>query len=174
MKRLAPALLVAAGLLAGRVAAADDKAPAELDALRWYEGSWTCQTFDYDAKHVKTAAGAATVHVQRALANHWYEVVMDIAPGKELPAGWHTHEFKGYDPKAKKWIQIALVSEAGGWAHLESAGLMKDTMVWTLVGEPKSTARGVMHRISDTEYEHTEEENGAATWSKHCTKAATR
>jgi hypothetical protein len=147
----------------------------EMAALDFYEGSWSCRTYDYPGGK-KTEGPAATVRVARVLGGHWYKVEVDIAPSEAEPAGWHTEEYKGYDPEFKKWVHLALADVPGGWVRpVVSDGLRDNKMIWTpLEPQPGPPQRAIMTRLSDSEYDHVAEEDGGAgfapAWSKRCLK----
>ncbi len=144
-------------------------------ALGFYEGKWQCQTFDYAAPNAtKTPGPPATVRVARVLDGNWYKVELDLAPDATYPRGFHTQEFKGYDPETKKWVMVGMLSQPGAWVTFGSEGLIDNKMIWVPSKSEGKPSRGVMTRISDHEYDHVEEEDGghgfAPTWSKHCMK----
>ncbi len=147
-----------------------------MSALEFYAGHWQCETTEYAAPGTgKTPGPPATVHVERVLDGSWYKIQMDIAPSADSPTGWHTQEFKGFDPATKKWVMVGVMSKPGSWVTFGSEGFADNRMIWTPTTPETPPTRGVMTRVSDTEYDHVEEQAGASgfvpTWSKHCKKA---
>jgi hypothetical protein len=89
------------------------KPPAELDQLKWTEGTWRCEG--------KAPAGAmgpehgykSTMKIKRELDGFWMAGEYEQKKSKDNPMPIKARSFLGYDPVAKKIVSVG-VDNVGG------------------------------------------------------------
>jgi hypothetical protein len=115
----APAPAAAAGppAVASAPPPGPPKPPAELDQIKWLEGSWRC-----DGKAPAGAMGPehaykSTMKVKRELDGFWYSGDYEQKKTKDNPMAVKARSFLGFDPVAKKVISLG-VDNFGGALQL--------------------------------------------------------
>jgi hypothetical protein len=138
--------------------------PAELKALDYFAGSWTCIS--------KVEAGPmgpahqVTTHAEAKweLGNYWLHFHGDEEKSKENPVAKQADVYLGYDAASKKYPALGVFFGGGWMANGSSTGWEGDKIVWTgdvmMMGK-KSTSKHTFTKKSDTEYSTLVEHAGA-------------
>jgi len=166
-------------LVASSALAADAPKPAaEMSALKYFGGSWTC-TGDSPAGPFGPAHKTeSTAVLKMDLDGFWLS-----GPVNEKKTASNTQPVKGtihlgYDPKGKQYVMV-WVDNFGSWATEMSPGWKGDTIDWAgeqvTMGE-KSASRDTFTKKGDAEYIHKFDMNVNGQWTtiieETCKKAA--
>jgi hypothetical protein len=132
-KPAAPAPAAAAKPPAAAVAAPPPAAPkpaAELDQLKYFEGSWKC-----DGKQPAGPFGPehpykSVFKMKKDVENFWVALEYEQKKSKVHPMPIKAKGFVGYDAVSKKFVTIG-VDNTGGWISEISGGWEGDKMVFS-------------------------------------------
>jgi hypothetical protein len=96
------------------------KPPAELDGIKWLEGSWHCDGKAPAGPMGPEHAYKSSMKVKRDLDGFWYVGEYEQRKSKDNPMAIKARTFMGFDPVAKKVITFG-VDSVGGALQLSGA-----------------------------------------------------
>ena len=121
------------------IALAQSQPPAELERLKYFEGSWRCQQPADSSK----PTGAFTWNVTRSLNDFWY---LGNAESVSNEQPINTREFIGYDTASEKLVRSVVVGN-GNFYNLTADDWSDDKLVWSGKITMKGVARALRQEI---------------------------
>jgi hypothetical protein len=131
------------------IASAQTKTDPKLDALNYFQGSWTCQA----KKLNDTKVDEFTWNLKRSLDGFWF--LGAVSHQKKIL----THDTLGYNTVSEKFGRTILTSD-GRFINAIAEGWQKENWTWegslvNMVSKKKEPFRQVIVRKSDREFNAT-------------------
>jgi hypothetical protein len=106
------------------------KPAAELDSLKYFEGSWKCEGKQPAGPFGPEHPYKSSFKMKKDVDNFWIALEYEQKKSKVHPTPIKAKGFVGFDSAAKKFITIG-VDNTGGWINESSSGWEGDKLVFT-------------------------------------------
>ncbi|HZP65883.1 MAG TPA: DUF1579 family protein [Rudaea sp.] len=130
--------------------------PAELAALDYFGGDWSCSGKAFASPMGPEHATTASVHAAWSVGNMWLHVDYDEKKSAANPQPYHVGVYMGYDAGKKEFVE-GCVDGLGGYCTEASPGWNGDTLVFegkANGGGQEYVARDTFVKKSATEFTH--------------------
>ena len=154
------------------------KPAAELEQLKYFEGTWNCTGKAFASPEGPEHANKGTATIKLDVDKFWYAVRYEEQASKNSPRPTKLAAFWGYQAATKSFV-AASFDNLGNSALESSKGWDGDKLVWTgpMVGRRNVAIRDTFTKKGDAELVHLGETRPAkGDWTKldeeTCKKAA--
>ncbi|MDQ6689859.1 MAG: hypothetical protein M3Z18_05045 [Gemmatimonadota bacterium] len=137
------ALIAAIFLATVPSARAQSSAPEEMQAAKFFVGTWNC------AHTVGDFSGTYTTTISNALDNRWLKQTYDFPGTSDGGAPVRAEYFIGYDPRLQQWVRFGAMSDALYFVMV--AKRTGNSWPWTYV-LPGKGGSAVYTKRSDSQY----------------------